>query len=133
MKLSRREFLIVAVGLTAGCQTGGQGGSAESAAVRTVNAGPGSRYTADGVYSSYHNQGFFLVREGDKLFALSSICTHRKCALTARPDHSFYCKCHGSTFDPSGHVTKGPAKRDLPRLPVMTDDRGQVLVTLPLR
>ncbi len=28
-------------------------------------------------------------------------------------DRSFYCKCHGSTFDAEGRVTHGPAKRDL--------------------
>ncbi|MGD0616009.1 MAG: Rieske (2Fe-2S) protein, partial [Verrucomicrobiota bacterium] len=83
------------------------------------------------VYDRYLDRGFFIVRSGDKVFALSSSCTHRKCRLSAEPDHSFYCKCHGSTFDPSGKVTKGPARRNLPLLHSMTDGQGRLLVTVP--
>ena len=95
---------------------------------RTVNAGPAGNYSADGVYSNFCDQGFFVIRKGEKLSALSAICTHRKCKLTAESDQSFYCKCHGSTFDPAGHVTAGPAKRDLPVFPISPDERGQLLV-----
>ena len=90
-----------------------------------------SDYAKDGVYSGFVARGFFVVRRGDKLFALSAICTHRKCQLTAELDHSFYCKCHGSTFDPAGRVTEGPAKRDLPVLPTATNSEGQLLVRVP--
>ena len=79
----------------------------------------------------YRDLGFFIVRRGATLFALSAICTHRKCKLTAELDRSFYCNCHGSTFDPAGHVTQGPARRDLPVLTTVTDERGQLLVTIP--
>jgi Rieske Fe-S protein len=66
------------------------------------------------------------------LFALSSICTHRRFQLKAEPDCSFYCKRHGSTFDPSGHVTKGPAKRDLPLLVSSVNETGRLLVKVPI-
>ncbi len=59
---------------------------------------------------NYRDFGFFVIRRGDQLLALSAICTHRKCKLYAEPDSSFYCKCHGSTFDPCRPVCcKGPA------------------------
>jgi Rieske Fe-S protein len=131
MIISRRQFLLLTAGLAAGCQmnddqtfTAGQ--------THTVNAGPVSTYAADGVYSNFRDQGFFIIRRGNQLSALSAICTHRKCKLNAEPDRSFYCKCHGSTFDSSGHVTDGPARRDLPVLPTDKNELGQLIVTVPV-
>jgi Rieske Fe-S protein len=85
----------------------------------------------DGVYSGFHDLGFFLVRRGAALFAVSAICTHRKCKLETKPDRTFYCPCHGSTFDPDGKVTEGPAQRDLPVFEVSTDEKGNLLVKIP--
>jgi Rieske Fe-S protein len=131
MSMSRRQFLILAAGAVAGCQTADDGGTSATAhRERVVNAGPVSSYAADGVYNNFRDQGFFVIRNGEKLFALSAICTPRKCKLIGEPDHSFYCKCHGSTFDPGGKVTLGPAKRDLPILPVFVNEKGQLLVTV---
>ena len=96
-----------------------------------VDAGPAENYAADGVYENFRSQGFFLVRKGGRLFALSAICTHRRCKLKAEPDHTFYCPCHGSTFDPAGHVTEGPAKRDLPVFATLRTENGRLMVTLP--
>jgi Rieske Fe-S protein len=129
LMISRRQFLILTAGVVAGCKTGGVPAANEE---QTVNAGAVSNYDADGIYNNFRNQGFFVIRKGDKLFALSAICTHRKCKLTAEPDRSFYCKCHGSTFDPGGHVTDGPAKRDLPILPTITNEQGQLIVKVSI-
>lgn len=131
MKINRRQFLLLTAGLAAGCQTVNDNESSAASEKRIVNAGSTSSYAADGVYSNFRNEGFFVIRQSGKLFALSAICTHRNCKLTAEPDCSFYCKCHGSTFDPAGHVTRGPARRDLPVLSAVTDENGQLLVKLP--
>jgi Rieske Fe-S protein len=132
MILNRRQFLLLTAGLAAGCKAVDDGGDPVAAkAAHTVNAGPSGNYTKDGVYSNFRDEGFFVIRQNGQLFALSAICTHRKCKLTAEPDRSFYCKCHGSTFDPAGHVTEGPARRDLPVFPTGMDANGQLLVTLP--
>ena len=128
MIINRRQFLLLTAGLAAGCQAPGDNNPAADGVERIINAGPVSRYTADGVYRQFSDRGFFIVRQGDKLFALSSICTHRRCKLTAEPDRTFSCHCHGSTFDPAGHVTEGPAKRDLPVLPAFPNDQGQLMV-----
>jgi Rieske Fe-S protein len=128
MKLNRRQFLILTAGVVAGCKTGD---NPVSNGERIVNAGSASNFAADGVYNHFRDEGFFVVRQGDKLFALSSYCTHRKCKLAAESDRSFYCKCHGSTFDPRGHVTEGPAKRDLPVIPTYTNEQGQLVVKIP--
>jgi len=128
MMINRRQFLLVTAGLVAGCQAVNDAGTSAARVPRLVNAGPASNYTADGVYSNFRDLGFFVIRRGGQLFALSAICTHRKCKLAVEPDHSFYCPCHGSTFDPTGHVTEGPARRDLPVLPNSVDENGQLLV-----
>ncbi len=129
MIISRRQFLILTAGLAAGCKAVDKDGFTASKD-RTINAGPASNFAADGVYSNFRDEGFFVIRKGEKLFALSAICTHRKCKLTAEADRSFYCKCHGSTFDPGGKVTKGPARRDLPTLPAVKNESGELLVTV---
>ena len=132
MMINRREFLALTANFVALCapmaSVAGPAGKE-----RLVNVGPAARYAADGVYGGFTSQGFFIVRQGEKVFALSAICTHKKCKLKSQPDHSFYCPCHGSSFDSAGHVKRGPAKRDLPVFATTVDDRGRLLVTIPAR
>ena len=120
--------MLLTAGLaTAGCKSV-DSGNPPAAQPKTINAGLASNYTADGIYTRHRDRGFFIVRQGENLFALSSFCTHRKCKLTAQADRTFYCPCHGSTFDPHGHVTKGPAKIDLPTFSISPNEQGQLLV-----
>src|SRR5580693_5101147 len=130
MIMNRRHFLLLTGGLAAGCKSA-ISGNVNGRTERTVNAGPAGNFAADGIYGNFRDEGFFVIRRDGKLFALSAICTHRRCKLTVERDRSFYCKCHGSTFDPAGHVTEGPARRDLPVLATVTDEQGQLLVRLP--
>ena len=46
----------------------------------------------------------------------------------AMPDHTFLCKCHGSQFDPQGHVLHGPAVRALPQFPTSVNEAGNLIV-----
>ncbi len=129
--MDRRTFLILGAAFTTGC-VAAPGGATLAAADRgrVVNAGPAAQYLADGVYARFRDRGFFIVRRGAILFAVSAICTHRKCKLEAEADKSFYCPCHGSRFDGDGKVTAGPARRNLPVFTVATDERGDLLVTM---
>ena len=55
----------------------------------------------------------FIIRTGSsKFLALSTVCTHKKCEVDFTGD-GFECPCHGSTYDKSGKVTNGPAKKNL--------------------
>jgi Rieske Fe-S protein len=130
MLLNRREFLILTAGFAAGCSSTESSGTA-AAVGGVTNAGPASNYVADGVYSAFRTKGFFIIRKGGKLFALSSVCTHRRCFVKAVPNHSFYCPCHGSTFGPDGLVTHGPARRNLPELTLVLNEAGDLVVTVP--
>jgi len=131
MNIDRKQFLFLTAAICAGCKSLEQsGGTAAGGQKGVVDAGPATAYAADGVYDRFGPQGFFVVRKGPNLFAVSSYCTHRRCKLTAEPDHSFYCDCHGSTFDPAGKVTHGPAVRDLPVFPSVKNEAGHLMVTV---
>ncbi len=128
--MNRREFLLLAAAVAGGCETASKSAPKPGATPRVVDAGPVSAYQADGVYSAFVNSGFFIIRSGGHLVALSSYCTHRHCKLEAEQDRSFYCPCHGSTFDPAGKVKEGPATRDLPVLASTTNSAGHLMVTV---
>ncbi len=133
MSIDRKEFLIIAAGaVLAGCRAATEGGApVPPQAERIVDAGPASTYAADGVYSGYRNLGFFVVRNGERLFALSSVCTHRRCRISPEFDRSYSCPCHGSEFDTEGRVTMGPATRDLPTLQTSISEAGRLMVRVP--
>lgn len=53
-----------------------------------------------------------LFRDGQGVFAISTVCTHLGCIV--KPSATgFDCPCHGSKFAPDGSVIKGPAPRAL--------------------
>ncbi len=128
--MNRRDFILasLAAAAAAGCQAVGGGGGSTAAA--TYDAGPAAQYAAEGVYSNFRDVGFFIIRSSGRLEALSSICTHRQCKLETEPDHSFYCPCHGSEFDPTGRVTDGPAMANLAVYESHIDAAGHFIVTV---
>lgn len=71
------------------------------------------------------------------ILAYSKICPHAACAIAlyrkprfeeAEPAPALVCPCHYSTFNPAdgGTVEFGPAGRNLPQLPLMIDDKGEL-------
>jgi cytochrome b6-f complex iron-sulfur subunit len=56
-----------------------------------------------------------VYRDGQGVYAVSTICTHLGCVVKPNPD-GFECPCHGSRFAADGTVTRGPAPRALPWL-----------------
>jgi Rieske Fe-S protein len=141
MKLTRRQFMVIVAAVSAGCDRSADQRKPTSATTPTsrpdepttkiseaVDAGAIGDFPPNTVSDVFRDQGFFVIHRDQKVLALSSVCTHKGCKVRLAKDQSFYCKCHGSTFDADGHVTKGPATRDLPRLMVATDDRNHVFV-----
>jgi Rieske Fe-S protein len=47
--------------------------------------------------------------------AFSSKCNHWGCEVPIPIDNVIKCECHGSVFDGSGKVIKGPAHKNLPQ------------------
>ncbi len=67
----------------------------------------------------------WLVRRGDEVRALSSVCPHLGCSVNAVPapqGGGFACPCHTSAFDASGKRTSGPSPRDLDVLETKIED-----------
>lgn len=49
--------------------------------------------------------------DAGRLHKISARCPHMGCELTWNPDErSWDCPCHGSRFDPDGHLLDGPAE-----------------------
>ena len=56
----------------------------------------------------------YLLANGSDFVAVSPICTHRGCTVDVHGER-LVCPCHGSTYNRSGEVLKGPAQRALTR------------------
>lgn len=59
-----------------------------------------------------------LVNVSGTISAFSSRCTHSGCTRNGSYSEEFTCTCHGSKFDISGNVTKGPANGPLSKVSV---------------
>lgn len=68
-----------------------------------------------------------IVRDGDKVAAISTTCTHLGC-IVAVSETGFACPCHGSRFDQDGNVTGGPAPRPLQWYQVSLAPNGELEV-----
>jgi cytochrome b6-f complex iron-sulfur subunit len=81
---------------------------------------PGARVAID-------TRRICVVREGDRLAAISTTCTHLGC-IVGVSETGFACPCHGSRFDQDGNVTGGPAPRPLPWFQVSLAPNGELEV-----
>jgi len=68
-----------------------------------------------------------IVREGDKLAAISTTCTHLGCIVSVA-ETGFACPCHGSRYDQDGTVTSGPAPKALAWYQVTLAPNGDLVV-----
>lgn len=59
-----------------------------------------------------------VIREENKVVALSSVCTHLGCLVKYKGGGVILCPCHAASFDLNGNVTGGPAPRPLAYYPV---------------
>jgi cytochrome b6-f complex iron-sulfur subunit len=72
-------------------------------------------------------QRICIVRDGDKLAAISTTCTHLGC-IVAISETGFACPCHGSRYDQDGNVTGGPAPKPLAWYQVNLAPNGEIMV-----
>jgi cytochrome b6-f complex iron-sulfur subunit len=81
---------------------------------------PGTRISLD-------TRRVCIVREGNKLAAISTTCTHLGC-IVGVAETGFACPCHGSRFDQDGNVTGGPAPKPLPWFKASLAPNGEIEV-----
>lgn len=75
------------------------------------------------------SQRFFVVRERDRVYALSARCVHLGCTVNWFGDlRTFKCPCHGSEYHSNGVNFAGPAPRPLDRLRVELNVDNQLVV-----
>jgi cytochrome b6-f complex iron-sulfur subunit len=80
-----------------------------------------------------YKEGVYLIGRMDDLKALSGRCTHLGCLVNFNPiTGRFECPCHGSIYDREGRRIRGPARRDLKRLPLKMTSDGRISVTLEM-
>ena len=62
------------------------------------------------------------MKEAEWLVILG-VCTHLGCVPIANAGEfgGYYCPCHGSHYDASGRIRKGPAPLNLEVLPKLKD------------
>ncbi len=71
----------------------------------------------------------FLKKNNDGSYlALAMLCTHAGNPLV-KTGKKLFCSLHGSEFDETGKVLKGPAEKNLVQLPVINNN-GIVEITL---
>jgi len=73
------------------------------------------------------NKRVCIVREGNKVAAISTTCTHLVC-IVGPSATGFACPFHGSQFDIDGNVTGGPAPRPLAWYQVSLTPSGELEV-----
>jgi nitrite reductase/ring-hydroxylating ferredoxin subunit len=62
--------------------------------------------------------GAYLIRKGDMVYGLSSVCTHLPCELSwVAGAQQFNCPCHNVAFDTDGFQITSPEAYPLPPLP----------------
>jgi len=135
--VERRDFLgLVAVGsfcVTAGAATFGAlrlpMPTVLPDADSHVKIGPPERFPK-GSKTHFPEPNNWVERDEDGIYAISSICTHLGCVAARTEDGSFHCPCHGSQFDPTGEVTRGPAPKALEYLQVARAPNGDLVVDL---
>ena len=98
--------------------------------VQTFRAGFPDEYAVGEISERWKEKyGVWLVRDREKIYALSTVCTHLGCTPNWLPnEQKFKCPCHGSGFYTTGINFEGPAPRPLERFNIYLADTGEIIV-----
>ena len=128
--IERRGFILWLLGVLAAC--GLPGCRKEALSTPTPSTGDwiglGPLTTFKAGWNFFPLERLAVRREGERVLALSMVCTHQTCLLREGQQGGFNCPCHGSNFDPSGKVLNGPALQDLTRYEAEVTRTGEVRV-----
>ena len=82
---------------------------------------------AAGTTKVFSDKNVVVSRDEKGLFAISLVCTHLGC-IVSKASQGFSCPCHGSKYDESGSVIKGPAPRALDWFEISQLPSGKLIV-----
>lgn len=132
--LNRREFVVALGVATCGCVMLGSASTAEAASTQPaglIDVGTLADYTAEGATDKFIvKHKLLVVRHGTQLFASTSVCPHKGCAVKPAGHSGLVCPCHRSDFDLEGKPIKGPAKKPLVRYGIALDEQGHLQVDM---
>ena len=97
---------------------------------QSFHAGFPDEYTIGEVSERFKDKyGTWIVRDSEKIYALSTVCTHLGCTPNwLQNENKFKCPCHGSGFYKTGINFEGPAPRPLERFEISLTEDGEILV-----
>jgi cytochrome b6-f complex iron-sulfur subunit len=130
--LSRRKLLSLAgsstgllVVISAIPACGNQTGTPPTGPVAAANV------SALSVGTMITMSNIVVARDAGGVYAMSAVCTHAGCLIddtSGTVAAGLYCPCHGSAFDGSGAVTRGPARAPLQHYAVTIASDGSITV-----
>lgn len=97
---------------------------------QSFRAGFPDEYVVGEVSERWKDQhAVWIVRDPEKIYALSTVCTHLGCTPNwLENEQKYKCPCHGSGFYKTGINFEGPAPRPLERFWVYMSDDGEIIV-----
>lgn len=90
---------------------------------------PGDRVLAQGLKG---DPTYLIVKEDQTLsnYGLNAVCTHLGCVVPWNAsENKFICPCHGSQYDQTGKVVRGPAPLSLALVNAEVTDADKVVFT----
>lgn len=98
--------------------------------IDVFKVGPPDNFPKNTVDETFKDsKGVWIVNDGQRIFAMSIVCTHLGCTPNWMPnERKFKCPCHGSGFTMQGINFEGPAPVPLRRFEVSLSDDGQIVV-----
>src|SRR5262245_13771337 len=123
-EINRREFVAAAAAVCAAsaCMMCGLSAEAAEEAGAKVDVGTAADYAKDGAYDKLASKNkVIVVREKDKIYALTAKCPHQAGLVTLKGD-ALDCQKHHTKFETTGAAKPGGrTKVALFRLGISTD------------
>ena len=130
-EINRRQFVLSGgaafCACLAGCAAGGGAQAVAWTGPMTFDL-PEPGKIANGIDTRWlQSGGFFLLRDGGRIVAVTSTCSHKACPLSPKATE-YVCPCHGSRFTPAGKVLIGPATTSLVHFGISLTPKGTLFV-----
>ncbi|MFP4135238.1 MAG: cytochrome b6-f complex iron-sulfur subunit [Halothece sp.] len=90
---------------------------------------PGDRALTQGLKG---DPTYVIVTEEEEIasYGLNAVCTHLGCVVPwNESEGKFICPCHGSQYDSTGKVVRGPAPLSLALVNTKVNQEGKILFT----
>lgn len=72
-------------------------------------------------------EDYIVINQKEKTTVLLAKCTHLGCKINSIENGKIICPCHGSEYDLEGKIIKGPAYRNLTKIPHKLSSDGLTL------